>query len=494
MSHSERKDLELILSFKKALLCYPPVGHYQRGEDRCQADIDGSATQAPHAPNDLGYIAAQLDRFSITSQIRDYPAENLYEETLFEDLKHQEPDIFFFSTTYPTLKEDMLLLKKIKERYPKILTIAKGSCFFSHPLENLKDPLFSSLDIAIYGESEFIIPSVLEVLFKGGSLQEVGGLILHLGTSQITKTKQSPFEDNLDILPFPRRDLIKNNLYPCPTNGKPMATIVVSRGCPVGCIFCLSPVISGKKLRIRSVQNLIGEIKECVNRYGIFDFFMRADTFTMNRRFVKDFCETIIAEKLNISWVANSTTTSALDKEMLFLMKKAGCWLIAFGIESGNEEIQKKIKLSIPVENGYKAIKMCQEAGIKTLGFFMIGLPWDSHKTLQETYRLMKDLDCDFIEVHIAIPYDGTPLNSISTELGLLKEPLIGRNYFSNPYGAGTLHLKRSELIHFRKVMLRRHYLRPQYIYRTLKGCRSIKERTTYVKYGLRLLYNLARA
>lgn len=479
-------------NFQKAFLCYLPIGRYQRGEDRCQADIDGSTTQAPHAPNDLGYVASQLEKFSIKSFIRDYPAERLSEQDLMEDVRLFDPDIFFISTTFPTFEKDVLFLKKIKSLKPDIVTIAKGSCFFSFPLKELRNENYRALDIAIYGEAEFIIADVIEALERR-SLADVPGLLLQIGTPNAVKTLQPAFEENLDLLPFPNRSLIKNNLYTCPTTGKPMATIVVSRGCPLSCIFCLTPVISGQKLRKRSVQNVLEEIKECVHRYGIRDFFMRADTFTMDRRYVKEFCRELIDKQLNISWVANSTTTAALDPEMLRLMKKAGCWLIAFGIESGNEEIQKQIKPGIPLENSDKAITLCRTAGIKTLGFFMIGLPNDSSQTMNDTLGLMKKLDCDFIEVHIALPYDGTPLNRLSKELGLLKESVRGHNYFSTPYPSGTLHLTDREIVRFRKKMLRHHYLRPRYIYRTLKGCRSAVEALHYLKYGTRLLYNLAR-
>lgn len=478
-------------ALKKAFLCYLPIGRYQRGEDRCQADIDGSTTQAPHAPNDLGYIAAQLEKFSIESFIRDYPAQRLSEEHLIEDVKAFEPDIFFISTTFPTFEKDALFLKKIKSLKPDILTIAKGSCFFSLPLKDLKNENYASLDIAVYGESEFIIVDIIESLRAGTPLTNVSGLLLHIGSSEVIRTHQPAFEENLDLLPFPKRGLIKNELYTCPNTGKPMATIVVSRGCPLSCIFCLTPIISGQKLRKRSVQNVLEEVKECVHHHEIRDFFMRADTFTMDRGYVKEFCRQILDQGLSISWVANSTTTAALDREMLGLMKAAGCWLIAFGIESGNEEIQKRIKPGIPVENSFKAIRLCREAGIKTFGFFMIGLPHDSKSTLNDTFHLMKELDCDFIEVHIALPYDGTPLNRLSKELGLLKESVLGHNYFSIPYTSGTLHLTRKEVIQFRKKMLAYHYLRPNYIYRTLKSCRSTGEALNYLKYGARLLHNL---
>ncbi|MFH0772364.1 MAG: radical SAM protein [Candidatus Omnitrophota bacterium] len=478
---------------KRAFLCYPPIGLYQRGEERCQADIEGSATQAPHAPNDLGYLAAALSRLGIESLIRDYPAQRTNQALVFDEIISRSPDAIIISATNSTLLKDIEFLGKIKSLLPEVITIAKGSCFYSLSEEEFKKDVYKPLDIAIYGEAEFIITDLTNSLRQGCGLDSVKGIIHGIGTGAATKTALPDFREDLDTLAFPRRDLIRNELYKNPVNDRPMATIVISRGCPAQCIFCLTPLISGRKLRKRSVENVIAELKDCVINYGIKDFFFRADTFTMDKAYVRELCAAIRDNSLNISWVANSRT-DAIDKELVEIMRQAGCWLMAFGIESGNDEIQRKIKKGTNAEQAREAIRLCKEAGIKTLGFFMIGFPWDSEASVGDTSNLIKELDCDFIEVHIAMPFEGTPLNTICKELGLIKESPLGYNYFSNPYGAGTLHLKRERLVKIRKDMIRRHYLRPSYVYRTLRACRSAREFSNYAKYGLRLAANILRS
>lgn len=477
---------------KRALLCYPPIGLYQRGEERCQADIEGSTTQAPRAPNDLGYLAAILQKIGISSLIRDYPTEKIRKEVVYNDIKAFDPDVIVISTTTSTLPKDIEFLRKIKSLLPDIITIAKGSCFYSLPIKELKNDTYRYLDIAIYGEAEFIISDIMDSLRAGNSLDNIKGLIINIGTSGVIKTPQPDFCEDLDVLPFPKRDLIKNELYKNPVNARPMATIMISRGCPAQCIFCLTPLISGCKLRKRSVQNVMGELRDCLDNYGIKDFFFRADTFTMDKGYARDLCNEIINSRLKIAWVANSRTDT-IDEELLKLMKGTGCWLVAFGIESGNDEIQKKIKKGATSEEARNAIKLCKKVGIKTLGFFMIGFPWDSEATMQDTFNLMKELDCDFIEVHIAMPFEGVPLNAICKELGLIKDSPLGYDYFSNPYGGGTLHLTRNQLIEFRKKMIRSHYLRLSYIYRTLIGCCSIRGCLNYFYYGFRLIANILK-
>lgn len=479
-------------NIKRAFLCYPPIGLYQRGEERCQADIEGSATQAPHAPNDLGYLAANLSRLGIESLIRDYPAQDSKEVFVFNEIVSYAPDMIIISVTSSTLLKDVEFLGKIKSFLPEVITIAKGSCFYSLSEEEFKRDIYKPLDIAIYGEAEFIINGLVASLRQGCGIDSVKGVICGVGSEDAVKTPAPDFREDLDNLSFPRRDLIKNELYKNPVNDRPMATIVVSRGCPAQCIFCLTPLISGRKLRKRSVKNVIEELKDCVVNYGIRDFFFRADTFTMDKNYVKDICAAIKDNSLDILWAANSRT-DVIDKELADIMKEAGCWLMAFGIESGNDEIQRKIKKGTNADEARKAIRLCKEAGIKTLGFFMIGFPWDSESSIKDTSNLIKELDCDFIEVHIAMPFEGTPLNMICKELGLIKESPLGYNYFSNPYGAGTLNLSRERLIELRKNMIRNHYMRFSYVYRTLKACRSAGEFLNYARYGLRLAANILR-
>src|SRR3972149_9319127 len=146
---------------------------------------------------------------------------------------------------------------------------------------------------------------------------------------------------------------MKNHLYTRPDTSEPQATIQTSRGCPSQCIFCLSPLISGMKLRERSVGNIVAELEECVNKYHIRNFFFRADTFTLNKKSVIELCKEIIDSKFDIAWVANSRVNT-IDEERLEWMKKAGCWLVAFGIESENKKKNQHKKNNFFLKNENK--------------------------------------------------------------------------------------------------------------------------------------------
>ena len=211
----------------------------------------------------------------------------------------------------------------------------------------------------------------------------------------------------------------------------------------------------------------------------------------LNKKSVIELCKEITNRKLDIAWVANSRVNT-IDEERLTWMKKAGCWLVAFGIESGNDEIQKQIKKGTTQSQAREAVKLCKKLGIKTYGFYLIGFPWETREMIMDTLNLAKELSCNFSEIHIAIPYEGTEFYEIAKDFGILEESAVGHNYFSNP-AIGTLHVTKDELIEMRKKALKSLYMNPRYIANTLIHIRSLEEVKNYTRYGVRLLKNLLK-
>ncbi len=476
------------MKYKKAFLFNPPVGLYQRGEDRSQGVIDSSSATSLRAPIDLAYTAATVRRIGCEPVIHDYPAESMTWDDFERDLAAFGPDVAIMSITTATLERDMEAFERIKTKYPHILTIAKGAHFFEVDLKTLD--LFVHVDYAIRGEADVIIPKLLTALDEKREPSEVLGVIYRNGSGEWAQTDHDPFFDELDTMPFPARDLLKNELYVRPDTGEPQVTIQTARGCPASCVFCLTPTISGKAVRNRSPENIVDEIEECVKVHGLRNFFFRADTFTIDKKWVKALCDEIVARKLDIQWVANSRVDT-MSEDRAQWMKRAGCWLVAFGIEAGNEEIQRKIRKGATKDQARNAVRACHKAGLKTYGFYLIGFPWETREEIQETLDLARELSCNFSEVHIAIPYEGTPLHSIASEMGLLDEhAVMGHNYFDSP-PVDTVHVPREEIMKMRIQGLKSIYLSPRYIFRTLSGIRSFTELKNYTRYGMRLLKNL---
>ena len=144
-----------------------------------------------------------------------------------------------------------------------------------------------------------------------------------------------------------------------------------------GCVRLLLDTCNfRKKVRFRSPENILGELRDCYHNHGISDFFFRSDTFTIDHKWVSKVCEEIKNSELNgkISWVANSRV-KPLHEDTLKIMKSAGCWLVAFGFESGSDESLRLMKKGANVNDNLRAARLAKEAGLKLYGFYLIGLP-----------------------------------------------------------------------------------------------------------------------
>ena len=474
---------------KKIMVFYPPSRLYQRGEDRSQGNIEDSSSTSMRAPNDLGYASSTLKAKGHLVLLKDYQSENLSYSNLESDLLEFKPDVIFVSITNATIFNDLEIIKKLAAHNKSLVIIIKGALFFNPDKLMLNLLSLENIDYLVGGESDFIIADLIESHFQNKSnLKNIRGISFK-ENNKWTKTDFTTWEKDLDNLILPDRGEIKNSLYVRPDTGEAQATIITSRGCPSKCVFCLTPTISGTKLRLRTPNNIHDEILECYNKHNIKNFFFRSDTFTIDRKWVEELCKLLIRSKLQnkISWVANSRV-KPLQQETLNIMKDAGCWLVAFGYESGSRESLEKIKKGCSLEDNLIANEYAKKSGLKTFGFFLIGLPWEDFSHLNETKELIYKLDSDFIEIHLAVPYYGTPLYQLAKEEGLIEEPVLGKDYFNAPT-IGTKYLTMNQIEEFKRNILLLYHLRPKYImHRMIEASRNYKIFINYSKYGLRLL------
>ncbi len=471
----------------RIMLIYPPGKAYQRSEDRAQCNLDDSAVATVHACNDIGYAAAVLRKHNCEVFLRDYQTEKTSFEEVKRDIKGFNPDIIVISTTNATILSDIEFIARIKESHC-CKFIVKGAIFFNTPVELLKTLDLSNIDCLVGGELDTIIGDLVDSISNHKSLENIPGIIYKQNCDFI-KTDFEKWCDNLDDIPFPARDLMKNELYPRPDTCEPMATIQVSRGCPAQCTYCLTPVISGRTVRKRSVENIFAEIEECYYKYGIKNFFFKADTFTIDAEWAATLCDRIINSELHgkIEFTVNSRV-KPIDVELLYKLKKAGCFMIAVGFESGNNETLKKIKKGAAREDNLRAAKLIKKSKLPLFGFFMIGFPWETRQDIIDTLEFMFEIDPDFIEVHIAMPYYGTELYSQCEEYATIKSFAWGNDYFS-PNTSGTQTVSIEEIQKIRNRYLLRFYLRPGYIVKKLVYClHNPVILKNYIRHGFKLL------
>jgi anaerobic magnesium-protoporphyrin IX monomethyl ester cyclase len=450
-------------------------------EDRCQSAVGDFAISVTRPPMDLMMMAASLEAIGIECKIKDYPIEGGDWDTFRKDFLKFTPELLVVSTTTPTLKHDLLSCAIAKEINPKTLTIAKGAHFLIYDYETMEE--FNDLDIIIRGENELVIKEIA----SNGDLTAIKG-ISYRDNGQIKRNNNRPFLENLDELPVPARHLVKNELYTRPDTSEPMAVIETSRGCPGSCIFCLVGQVAGKKIRNRSAVAIIDEIEECISKHNISNFHFKSDTFTWNKNWVLELCNEILKRKLQIKWICNSRVDT-LDRELLPWMKKAGCWAIGLGIESGNQDILDRIKKGIKLEQARQAINICKEFGVKTYAYFIIGFPWDNEKTINDSMQFAIDLNPDFVDFFLPYPFPGTELEGIAKEYGLIDGPIKGRAYSQSIMA--TQSLSKDKLLSLRKIALKRFYMRWGFILKTLFTAKSPKVIWNYFCYGIKTVRKL---
>jgi len=232
------------------------------------------------------------------------------------------------------------------------------------------------------------------------------------------KILQCDLIKEIDSIPFPDWHGLPLEKYSSPTRKHPYLKIMTSRGCPYGCVYCFKGVF-GRFYRMRSPKSVVDEVEYLQREFGTKDIAFIDDNFSQNRQRTIDICREIIQRKIKVDWnCPNGVRVDTLDLALLKLMKKAGCYQLSFGIESGNQEVLDKVGKGIKLEQVENAVKWAKEAGIGTIGFFMIGLPYDTEETMQQTIDFAKSLPLDLVQFTITVPYPGTELYTMVEKQG----------------------------------------------------------------------------
>lgn len=337
---------------------------------------------------------------------------------------------YLTQVTAPTLENDMYGCFLARARGAK--TIAFGTHVTPIPRETLNT--YPALDFVLVGEPDLTIrdlldhlenridersPEILHIfdkhdmLYKPG-VREDGSVDLRMvkglawrEDGEVILNMPRPFINDLNDLPIPMHELLPLQKYRMPLIKGPFTFIVTSRGCPAGCTYCIKHVSYQFSTRLRSPELLMKELWQLKNM-GMNNIHMYSDLFTVSRDQVIALCRMMIDQNINIKWTCNSRV-DFVDEEMLTLMGKAGCWLISWGIESGNEQILKHARKGAYPDKAERALRYAKAAGIRNWGYFIVGLPGETEDTIRQTIDFAKKLPLDIALFHVAAPYPGTP-------------------------------------------------------------------------------------
>jgi len=437
---------------KKVLLINP---NYQK-------EISSLSQISIGPPLGLAYIAAMLRKDNIKVKIIDSNAENINIKSILSRIKNGTPDLIGLTSVTPTIELCDRLSSEIKKILPNIPIVVGGVHPSLAPHETLEDN--PNIDFLIMGEGEYTFPDLIKSLNEKRDLKTVDGLVWKKDGIIIVNKKREFIKD-IDKLPFPARDLLPNKKYKS-IEFNNFTTIIAMRGCPASCIYCAVPSFCGKELRKRSVQNVVEEIEDCIQNYGIKSFSFLDDTFTYDVKWVEEFCNKMEEKGLNkkVKWLC-LTRVDTISLPLLKKMKMAGCYKIELGIESGSPKILKEIGKGITIEQIKEGFEVAKKAGMVTMAFVMLGFPFETEKDILMTKELIKETNPSFLQVSYATPYPGTSFyeyckkNKLLTTTDYSKYIFLNNSLVLNENGVST-----KQIIELKKDLERSFYLRFDYM------------------------------
>lgn len=324
-----------------------------------------------------------------------------------------QPQIVGITITTPLFPEALRLASLIKQLLPKAVIVAGGPHPSSLPNETI---LFEDFDVVVRGEGERTFKELVECIAEGADLKSVLGITYTRNNELMHTANRLPIVD-LDTIPFPARHRVPIHSYHMAIHEIPATPIITSRGCPHGCVFCTKAVF-GHHFRARRPEKVIEEIKSVIETYGIRGFLFVDDTFTLEPGRTHYFCDLIIKENLNIIWRC-WTRSDCVDFSLLEKMYHAGCRIICFGIESGDQDILDRARKGTTVKRNLEAIQMAKSVGLIVKAFFMVGLPGESEISIEKTLNFIDRAQPDMADFYVATPFPKTYLWDHSEDLGI---------------------------------------------------------------------------
>lgn len=367
----------------------------------------------------LGYLASAIKKEGHSIQILDWNCR--FNARQFTDyLKENKPDLIGMKVFTINISAVMRTLSVIKKSTPTIRVALGGPHISATPPHEVVEE-FKDADFFFQGEAERAFTLFLRIISGKGdhqlSKEEIPGLVWREnGTIRYYPIR---LVEDLDSLDFPSWDLIHPKYYNVPRvdikdNDGYVAPIITTRGCPAKCTFCCAYHVNGRRVRARSVQNIIEEIDLLYHQYKVRQMMIMDTNFTFYKDLVSELCIEMIRKKLDIKWdCVSSEKWYSLDKEIYQLMYQAGCRTINIGIESGSDRMRKMIGKSGSVSEISRHIDLIRETGIKIRGFFLLGFPEETLEDMKKTIDFAFSLKLDSLSFEMCYPLPGSELYSI---------------------------------------------------------------------------------
>lgn len=461
----------------RALFLVPPLGpgDFATQTDAVLARCAGIFTKTDYVvpPLGLAYCAAAAEKWAGAAvDLIDAVAGKDRREDVLRRVVSWRPDVVFVAAGTSTLWRDLAFLAAVKEVLPATRTAVMGTHVTARPDDGFARP---GADFVIRGEPEATCAELVRVLAEGGSFASVPGLSWRDG-GRVVHNVPRPLIARLDDIPHPARRFFRPYRYSPPfmRHGR-FDIIITSRGCPYPCNYCSTGAYYGTKIRFRSAADVLAELTEMVEGEGVEQVGFWDDTFTIGRRRVMDICKRIVAAGLKFSWMCMSRVDT-VDAELLAALRRAGCYLVIYGVESGSPRVLARMRKMTTVEQARRAFRLTAQAGLEAAAFFMFGNLGEEEEDMRATIAFAKELDAAYASFNIATPYPGTAFyEEVKNELG---ENFNGYDARRPVWGDAAL------LERYIKKAYREFYLRPAYVWRRLRRLRGVVDFARAAKAG----------
>lgn len=434
------------LAHRRVLFLIAPTGAYCR-EDRCQSYFSPDLIPSMRPPMEECEAAGAIRHAGAEPFVVDAPALGLTPGQTLEAIAKADPDLVVVVVTFGTLDDDLEWAARVRAAFPRVPIGVRGA-----PCYVLSEDILArapAVDFCVRGEYEVIFGAIARRGWRGAPGT------LHREDGRIVSSTETGFVTELDDLPLPDRSVIDQTLYRVRGLGLPQATVRVQRGCPFPCTYCLVHTVSGDRARHRSPASVAAEMAE-VQRSGIDFFYLRAETFSLDKAWVEETCDAIARRCPGARWVT-TTRVECVDDRVLSAMRRAGCYGISFGIDAASRAIGEKVRKKPDLERARAAMRGCDRHGIVSLGYAMIGFLWDTPETVDETEAFLADARPDLLTIHFVHPYPGT---RYAEDVAAASVALANRRAQAEPALGGGV-LDSAFLQQRAKEITARHYRRP---------------------------------
>jgi len=442
-------------------ICINPYPSYAKGTNE--------ATVYP--PLGLAYIASSLEKHGVICNIVDAHALKLDHQAICRMVRAFRPDMIGITTNIVTASGAVALGAYLRKKFPRALLVFGGPYATAESAFVLKK---TRGDVVVVGEGE---ETIVDVIKHQERLASVPGICFRIGNT-IHRTPARPLITDLDTIPFPAYHLLPPfSSYKSRSRATPIGVILTTRGCPYSCIYC-NKNIFGKTFRMRSPGNILTEMELLTGTYGIRQIDVLDDNFTLNTTWAETVLDGIIKRKIRVLLnFQNGVRADRLTPRLVAKMKQAGTYKVGIGIESGDPVIQKIIKKSLSLSRVMNASRMLRQAGIVVAGFFMIGIPGETDRSIQKTIDFAKKVNPHIANFSVVVPLPQTELYDIIKRDGTMTgNHGSTTGFFSDHVGFEIGAVNEAFIQKYVSVAYKSFYMRPSKIIDILLSIRSASE------------------